>query len=296
MAISEKDGSETRTVVNYYDDWYLYAVDNGSVIKYGLYKMREQEDDTASGYDYDDPGVTISFVKLDTDKLLTCISSYSLANGYSLLQALDEVTGPGIYKHDDVLATYFADTASKGPYLIAEKYISFIARFTKNGVLDTPKNFKDLYNKIDEVNELLDAVPSGSDSWLVLYDRLQDYERVLEALETINSKAGRKIYNESTYTLNISNVNSLTLYEKQAILACFTADVTFNSFAAEVQYHADAVFNWKKDIPWIGNIWYEAALRADMAIGEEVESGYTDVYYDLNSDIVKSQISIHGKY
>lgn len=75
-------------------------------------------------------------------------------------------------------------------------------------------------------------------------------------------------------------------------MACFTADVTFNSFAAEVEFHAEAVDNWKS----IFDRWYEAAIRADMAVGEEYESGFYDDYYDLNSDIVKGQVNAHGEY
>ena len=41
--------------------------------------------------------------------------------------------------------------------------------------------------------------------------------------------------------------------------------------------------------------WYEAALRADMGVSEEGESGYFD-YYKLNSDIVQNQAQIHGDY
>ena len=39
-----------------------------------------------------------------------------------------------------------------------------------------------------------------------------------------------------------------------------------------------------------------AALRADMAVGEEYESGLFDEYYDLDSDIVQDQIDEHGEY
>ena len=54
--------------------------------------------------------------------------------------------------------------------------------------------------------------------------------------------------------------------------------------------------DWKSEICYIGNKWYEAGLRADMAIGEENESGYFDEYYDLNGDLVQAQARIHGTY
>lgn len=71
--------------------------------------------------------------------------------------------------------------------------------------------------------------------------------------------------------------------------------MTYNSFAAEVEFHADAVYSWHADVPWLGDKWYDAAIRADMAIGEEYESGFYDDYYDLESAIVKSQIDAHGE-
>ena len=66
----------------------------------------------------------------------------------------------------------------------------------------------------------------------------------------------------------------------------------FNSFAAEVEFHAEAVDDWKS----IFDRWYDAAIRADMSIGEEYESGFYDDYYDLNSNIVKGQVNAHGEY
>ena len=51
-------------------------------------------------------------------------------------------------------------------------------------------------------------------------------------------------------------------------------------------------FDWKANFP----SYYEAALRADMAVGEEYESGLFDEYYDLDSDIVQDQIDEHGEY
>ena len=87
-------------------------------------------------------------------------------------------------------------------------------------------------------------------------------------------------------------MNNLAIYEKYAILAMHTSNVTFNSFAAEVQFHADAL-----DSVWANNAeFYLRALRADMAIGEESESGGYDQYYDLSSSIVIAQKNAHGEY
>ena len=44
------------------------------------------------------------------------------------------------------------------------------------------------------------------------------------------------------------------------------------------------------------DVWYAAAVRADMAIGEEDESGFYDHYYNLNDASVVAQANAHGGY
>lgn len=91
---------------------------------------------------------------------------------------------------------------------------------------------------------------------------------------------------------SINNIYNLSIYEKYAILMTHTANVNFNSFAAEVQYHAYAL----DSALILFDKAYEAAIRADMIIGEEDESGFFDEYYDLDSEIVMAQANYHGAY
>ena len=283
------DYSKEWYVYDYFDDWYLFAVNDGTSVSYGLYKMREQETDSDDG---NDPGVTISFIGLDSTKITNCFNSASDANKYALYQALTKVTGPGSYETDDVLTGYFANTASDGAYLIAEKSVSFFANRTSSNVIAAPDNFVAIFDEIAEIDELLDNIHLDNDTRLILMQNKADLQRIPNALEAINTAAGTTIFDFDNYTITVQNKNNLTLYEKQAILACFTADVTFNSFAAEVEFHAEAVDDWKS----VFDRWYDAAIRADMSIGEEYESGFYDEYYDLNSDIVKGQANAHGEY
>lgn len=292
------DASELWYVHSYYDDWYFLAVVDGTHVSYGLYKMREQEADyvDANGdgntdADGDAPGVTISFIGLNTSVLITCFNNPSVANRYSLLQALKLVTGPDISEHDPIISNYFADTTSDGPYLIAEKYISFLMSTTSTNVLNAPNAMTDIFASIAEINEYLQMVGLDAASRVALIQQKADLERVPNALVAINEAAGRMIYNSSNNTINIQNRNALTLYEKQAILACFTADISFNMFAAEAEYHADVTASWVSDIDEV----YKRAVRADMAIGEEYESGISDQYYDPNSALVQAQINAHGE-
>ena len=67
---------------NYFDDWFLFAVQNQGNDVYGLVKMREQEHDQEQGLraDGDTPGVTVSFIGFDTDVLKTCLEEPSAEN------------------------------------------------------------------------------------------------------------------------------------------------------------------------------------------------------------------------
>lgn len=100
----------------------------------------------------------------------------------------------------------------------------------------------------------------------------------------------KPIIDNYTFDIYVKDVSALTTYEKYAILAMFTANVTFNSFAAEVWFHADALTDWLS----IFDSYYSKALRADMAIGEDSESGMFDRYYDLIWLKLKSQYTEKG--
>lgn len=115
--------------------------------------------------------------------------------------------------------------------------------------------------------------------------------RIPDALTSINSKAGYNIY--ENYSINIKSINNLTLLEKQAILAVYTGDVTFNQFAAEIKFHAYALENI------MYKLHYNNALRADMALGADYTvflSSLSAPYYDLNSWYVQEQIQHHSEY
>ena len=295
------DGDTSPLDVNkYYDDWYVYAVKDGSNVKYGLYKMREEEndqnpdgDDTTDA-DADDPGVTISFVAFDGDLLAGCCLYYEMdEKKYELYQALTKSIGPDEYFHSDILAGYFADASSDGAYLIAEKAINFFANCFSGNVIIAPQNLTDMFV---EYEALLDD-PNPDE------DDLEWCRRVPEALDLINTNAKidsgnneLEIFREVSYpsgtyyTITVQDKNNLTIHEQHAILACFTGDVTFNSFAAEVEFHAECTENIAS------NIAYGSAIRADMAIGETYMRGFAEPYYELDSEIVQGQVAAHGEY
>lgn len=270
-------------VNNFFDDWYIYVIKNGATEAYGLYKMREQEYD---GYDGDDPGVTISFVAFDSTKLTNCLNSNTNANKYALYQALTKSTGPAVYEHSDILVDYFENTSSDGAYLIAEKAINLFVNSYTGNVIAAPQKLIDMFEKVENIENGLDS----DDKYL------EWYKRVPEALESINNVAGREIYDFDAHTITVQNKSNLTMHEKYTILACFTGDVTFNSFAAEVEFHAYAVNSWQNMIPSELIDWYASAIRADMAIGESDYMGVYEDYYDLNSQLIQGHIAAHGEY
>ena len=68
-------------------------------------------------------------------------------------------------------------------------------------------------------------------------------------------------------------------------------NVTFNSFAAEVVYHADLLEASTLDV------MYNSALRADMTVCvSDYDGTIGQNYYDLDSSYVQDQINYHGEY
>ncbi|MCR5835634.1 MAG: cellulose binding domain-containing protein [Lachnospiraceae bacterium] len=281
------------SVEQYYDDWYIMALDP-EVTTYGLYKMREQEND---GGDNDDPGVTISFVGLDI-YLLNQFLEGEESDTSKLYEKLAEVTNSKNPPYSDVLQGYFSNVESDGSYLIADAYVNKIARTSlNNSYISFPNILCSIYDKVEKIDEAIDVVldaPFGpdSDALLALYREREDAGRVPDALSKINTDSGKKIVDENNRRINVVNKSNLSYYEKKAILSAYTADTSFNMFAAEVQAHAVFVTNWKSFF----DKWYNSAVRADMAIGEEYESGMYDSYYSYDSDWVKDQVKAHGEY
>lgn len=272
MGIFDTDLSQANDndVQSYYDDWYLYGVlDESQKTTYSFIKMREQENDYKQDFaDLDDPGVTISFVEFDIN-LLNDLSSMEI-NANKINSLTDEITRVISSKkqgYSSVLQTYFSATKSDAPYLVANLYIDKIVSTSQDNKIILPTQMKNANN------------------------------RVISALEDLNQKSGKTIYDPENNCLHVNDTTNLTTEERLSILTAYTSNVSLNSFAAEVEFHSDALVDLKKYIPIIGREWYERAIRADMAIGEEKESntvGGFDEYYNLESDLVKSQKNEHG--
>lgn len=253
----------------FFDDWYLFAVSDDTDDTYGLFKMREQEYDAKLGRnaDGDIPGVTVSFISLQTDILLDCLQDPTPQNRTRLNDEINRVVARGGQHHSEALKRYFVRSEAEGAYLIAKLYTGYIASLAQNGRLPVPERYASDYQK------------QGIRG------------RVARFIEENNRDAGKVICDHEK--IYISEPSRPTERERLAILATHAGNTSFFSFAAEVQFHARFLTWWAKiPIPVIGRSAYASAIRADMSIGDAEFTGPTP-YYRPNSPIVMKQWNCH---
>ena len=253
----------------FFDDWYLYAVEDGGSYTYSLFKMREQEYDAKLGRkaDGDVPGVTISFIALETDILWDCLCDPTEHNRRRLNREIDRVVAAGGQKHCEALKRYFIRTEAQGAYLIAKLYTGYIASLAKNGELPVPERY-------------------ASD-----YRRQGMRGRVARFIEENNRAAGKVVCDHQK--IYICDPLHPTEQERLAILVTHAGNPSVFSFAAEVQFHARFLTWWAQiPIPVVGRSPYASAIRADMSIGDAEFTGPTP-YYWPNSRIVRQQRNCH---
>ena len=247
----------------FFDDWFLYAVQDGETT-YSLLKMREQEHDDAYLADGDDPGVTVSFIAFRHALLHLCLTEPTEAHRQALNKEINRVVSYGGQKHDASLKRYFVRTEAEAPYLIASLYTSRIASFAQQGRLETPDCYKAIY-------------------------RRGIAKRLPHCIDAINREAGYTVCDHEH--IYIRNPNAPTDYERAAIMATHTGNASVYSFAAEVQCHARFLTPWAK-FPFIGRTLYDSAIRADMTSGDTEYQGFAPFYRE-NSRMVKKQIACH---
>ena len=261
----------------FFDDWYLYCIKQGEREVYSLFKMREQEKDRSftSVSDGDTPGVTVCFVSLDIQILCDCIRDPSAANRKALGVEINRVVASRKQSHHPALKQYFVRPEAKGSYLMAEAYVRFIASLASNGKLQVPDRYATIYQSSLKSN-------AG-----------RKITRIPEFLEANNRNGGRVICDHSHIFLQ--DPGKPDVFEKKAILATHTGNVSIHSFAAEVRYHACFLsWYWKLPLPFIGGSVYGSAIRADMTIDDKEFEGPAP-YYDLESKWVRLQEKHHSE-
>ena len=262
---------------NYYDDWYIYAIEKEYGFVYSLFKLREQEYDMFAGEraDYDAPGVTVSFIAYDLTTLMKCLLDPTNENTLAMSDEINRVVARRGQKHNSVLKRYFSKTESKGAYLIAELFIRHILSFTHKGFIIVPQKYEEIYSA---------SLTLSKDS---KEKRLPDF------INRNNEAAGRMVCDHDKIYIN--DPESPDYCEKLAILATHTADTSFNCFAAEVQYHALFLNGLAQiKIPFIGSI-YESAIRADLSIDDSEFEGNAP-YHRADSKLVRRHKEQHGEF
>ncbi len=270
------DSSGERLACNkFFDDWFLYAVPNDNDFTYSLLKLREQELDTEDGSpaDGDTPGVTISFISFESERLLDCLADPTDENRKKLNTEINRVVAYKGQRHHKALKRYFRNPQSQGAYLVADLYVKTIASYADDGCLRVPELYKEI------LQQSISYKSSG---------KLARLPRFVEAL---NQTAGRVVCdNENIY---LENREKQTEYEAAAILATHTGNTSVFSFAAEVEYHARFLTPLAKiKIPFFGRSIYDSAIRADMTVGDTEFEGPAP-FYKSDSKIVKRQYELH---
>ena len=261
------DQGQLRECGLFFDDWHLYAIEDGSWI-YSLVKLREQEHDREEGRigDGDTPGVTVSFISFRPDILIQCLAEPIMENRRAMNREINRVVSLRGQHHHPALKAYFEKTESAGAYLIAEEYVRKIANFAENGRISTPDSYKN--------------AKKGS--------------RLPAFIEKNNVRAGYTVCDHRS--IFIRDGAHLNPYEKLAILATYTADVSFPSFAAEVQYHACFLTAPARiPVPFLGHSIYDSAIRADMTI-DDCELEGPAPFHNLKSHWVRRQEQCHPEY
>lgn len=262
---------------NFFDDWFLYAVPEGSNYVYSLLKLREQEHDMGGDIpsDGDTPGVTICFIPFLCEILLTCLQDPSDENRRKLDSEINRVVARRGQRHHIALKRYFANPESEGAYLTASLYVKHIASFSENGCLAVPEQYLKLAQKY------LSPRCSSKDA------------RIPRFIASLNQKAGRVVCdNERIY---IEDPAQPDVYESAAILATHAGNTSLHSFAAEVEFHAKFLTPLARvKIPFLGRSLYDSAIRADMTISDSEFEGPAP-FYKPDSKIVKRQCALHQK-
>jgi len=271
-----------------FDNLYLFAVSNVAKYQSGILAMYEQELDNPDR-NYSD--VTIPFLLFDDRVIKNYLLQPTVSSGDELISHVEHIIFENINREDDnifvsiVVSNYFADASCKAPYLIADEYIGKIV---------------DLYGSTIPVPEACVTLMGNPD------------HRLSGVVSAINDTAGYHLYNSETNTISIENIDSLTLCERQMILACFLGNDSFNSFAAEVVFHAfmiskeylgeivrSPVYGVVEDtVSFIRQYDYDvvsSSLRADMSVTYSHSSISTDPYYG-NGVFVVLQRFFHEEY
>ncbi len=275
---------ESNRVDLYYDDWYIYCVNDGIGESYSVLKLREMEVD---GKDGDDPGVSIPFVSFNVTLFIECINApNNRTKNHDLYLELKKVTECkcesilNFLHYDWKIACYFSITSSEAPYVIAYAFVDkLINEHYINGRI--------------ELTESVTGEVKGEPS-------------IVENLTELNKNG--VVYdmsNSTRHSIKIANPNSLTNKEMKAIMLGICFRDTLYHFAGEIQLHALATLHLS---PTSGNListidtitglnYYEKAVKADLGAGESADRlDFIEALIGITYDVAAlNQMEAHGQ-
>lgn len=236
-------------------DWYLYSVETDEDTVFSLIKLRD-----TTGYNTT-PSVSVPFIELDIDQMQT----YSNSDNLALLDAeFDNIIYAENAKTNHVLSSYFERPESDALYVIPQIYVRLV-----------------IQNEcIDQNTHIINMTREVSSKYALA---------TLEKYQVGNSAGNPEIYDDngtndkSDDYIVIADLYNPTLAEQECILAMHSGNPSFDSFAAEIVYHAKYADNV---------LVHTHTVKADLNAGDKqlIEREFKAD----NSSYIKSQIAVSG--
>lgn len=204
-----------------------------------------------------DSGVAVPFREMDITLLREEYDKEALGKELYYLSEM-----PDKVSDDESVRSYFANASNQTNYLLADVYVELI--LARDNV-------------------------SGDGTFMVADNVLP---RVTERLEE-----SPQVYDSTTGFITVSNLDNLTIDERQCLLVSRAGTINYNAFAAEIVAHAWATKKAPEFI-FIDEIFYESAKKADLGVAESDDSyGIIFEYFFAHEDsiFVEQQRGIFGE-
>lgn len=236
-------------------NWYLYSVETDEDTVFSLIKLRD-----TTGYKTM-PSVSVPFIELDINQMQT----YSNPNNLALLDAeFKKVINQKNAKVNHVLSSYFEQPESDALYVIPQIYVRLVIQ---NECIDQNTNIIYMTEEVSSKYALA----------------------ALEKYQVGNSAGNPEIYDDkgtndkSDDQIVIVDPYNPTLAEQECILAMRSGNPSYDSFAAEIVYHAERVDNI---------VLRTHTITADLSVGDQKPDEYK--YKKEDGTNLKLQIAVSG--
>ena len=283
----DEHGDYTRPDDFYLRDWYLYSVSKNDEVAYSILKLRTYNSSIKAT-----PGVSIPFASIDVSVF---DDNTYLDNDH--IEFVKQETRRVIVCNSDqpyngIIINYFYNSTSDALYELADIYVG--------------KVIEDELGENETDENCVKAVLPGFEE--------TDYQKT--ALSKCN------LYDESSKSIKIADSQILSQVEKEAILSCRTNNPNYDSFAAEIVFHAEATlyvsgaifalridptpnstFGWEAHLvdsliaDWLKKEFYASGIKADLSIDDKETSSMEEWFFKSeNSPFLIYQRAAHMHY